>query len=344
MTAETLVLRHSYLLDQANFLNALTGDEFYRSRHPEAHERWAGQLSLSAAASLAEAVRQNGSAMLGPALAYVLSTVPGFEAADLADLLARPGLTLASLGALPQAHQADARQIIDLFPLLLPAVRELESLGFRRYWEAERAPLIDASGRTLEQFLAGLRLDLGAAVTQMLGRAQEDGRAEPIELFLATFASPHGMKLCGPRYVSDVRFKPEATVRIAIHEMFHPPYVLAEVCDAASALIADPLFQGAFAGKDPRFGYETEDGFLEENVVEAMELHVSRGAGLIADPIGYLLDHDGGSHKLSVVLLKYFALLPKVAGEPFGDYFRRLTSLMPVGNLTQVYESEVAGR
>lgn len=57
-----------------------------------------------------------------------------------------------------------------------------------------------------------------------------------------------------------------------------------------------------------------------------MELHVSTNAGLIEDPVGYLLEQDGGSNWLSVVRIHFFRKISKAPGERFGDYFRRLVA------------------
>lgn len=328
-----LILTHAYALDVANILSVLTGDDFYTSRHPEGYEHWAPQLSDQSREGIVAAVETAGSSMLGPILTGLVSAVPEFECMNLSELLAQPEERFRPW------EYFDAKNMAVL-QALSPVVRELEELDFHGYWLRERLPLITAAAGQAQQFLGGLALDIGEAVSSMLGA--HDSAGEPIRLYLCTFAAPHGIKIFGRRFIADVRFDPALMVRIAIHEMFHPPYQRSVVGDAVAALIADPLFQESFAAKDPKYGYTTEDAFLEENMVEAMELHVSHRAGLIADPVAHLLDHDEGSHKLSVVLVQYFDRIAKHAGEPFDAYLNRLVPQMPVGSLDPEYAAAIA--
>lgn len=338
--SDSFRIHSSYALDAACFMSVLTGDEFYVSAHRAAYELWSHRLSAGARAAVARAVELRGSAMLGPSLCYVASAFPGFAGMDPAELLAAPDLIEPALRARPNHSESYWQTVRAVCQVLVPVLRELDELGFRTYWTNEHLPLIGWAANGIEQLMTVSPLDLGGAVAQMLGQDQRAGDGG-IDLYLCTFAAPHGIRLFGNRYVADVRYKPEKTVRIAIHEMFHPPYRLADVEAEVAALMADPLFQQAFRSKDPKYGYETETGFLEENVVEAMELYVSTRAGLLADPIGYLLDHDGGSHKLSVVLLRYFNQVSKHAGEAFSSYLKRLTGLMPLGDLQREYDRAI---
>lgn len=339
-SSKSLQIRTAYALEMANFLNVLTADEFYTSRHPEAYAHWAPQLSEASRDAMRTAVAVNGSTMLGPYVSYLIAAVPGFAQMNLGALLALPRAAYEGL----DSHWADEWGKFEALRANLgPVVAELEELGFRSWWEAERLPLIHQATASLERYLDTLEIDLGASAAAMLGKGQADSLAQ-IELYLCTFARPHGMKIHGWRYVSDVSFPQAFTVRIALHEMFHPPYQVEELRQEADALIVDPLFQESFRNLNPQFGYNTADSFLEENVVEAMELFVSARAGLVDDPLGYLLQHDEGSHKLSVVLLKYFREVARGVDEPFAAYFRRVVSEMPVGGLQAVYDAEVAGR
>lgn len=333
-----IAITYAYSLDMANFLSIMTGDEFYVSRHPEAHALWSTRLSEGAKQAIASAVAINdGSAMLGPQICSIISAIPGFHEADLATLLTRPDQ---EYEAWPYYTPEKWVQAKEMLQALLPAVRDLEDLGFHTYWTTERLPLIKSGIEVMHQSLSTLSINIGHAAASMLGSSQFNPD-DQLELYMCTFASPHGIRITGRRFISDVQFTPAVTTRVGIHEMFHPPYELADVEVEAAALIADPLFQTSFQTKDPKFGYATETGFLEENIVEALELFVSQRAGLMQDPIEYLLRHDEGSHTLSVVLLKYFHQVPKAEDETFTTYLKRLVPAMPVGNLTADYNAEV---
>ena len=99
------------------------------------------------------------------------------------------------------------------------------------------------------------------------------------------------------------------------------------------------ILRHAFETKDPRFGYATMAGFIEENVVEAMAIFICHKIGLEKDPIGYFAKHDGGSHMLSVVLFEYFGKYPKSSEQSFEAYFLELFQKMPVGSLDRIYQA-----
>jgi len=170
----------------------------------------------------------------------------------------------------------------------------------------------------------------------MLGRGQAP---ESITVYLCAFAAPHGIKICGPNYISDIAFSKDITLGIAVHEMFHPPYDARNLDPELERLGEDPLLQHAFKTKDPKYGYATMTGFIEENVVEAMAISICHKIGLEDDPLGYFEKHDDGSHMLSVVLFDAFSKHPKSIEQPFEDYFRDLLDLLPVGSLDREYKA-----
>jgi len=120
--------------------------------------------------------------------------------------------------------------------------------------------------------------------------------------------------------------------------MFHPPYNAKKLPKELDALTEDPLLKRAFEGKDPKYGYLTMRGFIEENVVEAMTLSICEKLGWETDPMGYLARHDEGSHMLSVVLLEYFRRYPKSQDQTFQQYFKGLAERIPIGSLDREYE------
>jgi hypothetical protein len=156
---------------------------------------------------------------------------------------------------------------------------------------------------------------------------------------VCAFAAPHGISLCGPKYITDVHFSQEVTIGTVIHEMFHPPYDATSLKELEQ-LGKDPLLVKAFAMKNPVYGYPTMEAFIEENVVEAMALYVCRkmGLNLYEDPYTYLKMHDDGSHVLSSVLLTYFETYPKSKNQEFQEYFKEVLHLLPIGSLQKEYE------
>jgi len=324
---------YSYNLDLVNFLNVLTSEDLYLGWHKGLFELFGESLSAKSKDSIRDAVEINGSAMLGPYLSLVISAIPYFQRRSLVRMFSDIDLLHSNFKHSVYYEAEEWNKCVSIFSLLLPVIKELEAKGFREYWKKERLPLIKG---VQEQFRSyANRFHIDKEIEFMLGAGQAP---DSITVYLCTFAAPHGIKVCGPQYLTDVVFPKEISLGIAIHEMFHPPYNAENLENELQRLGNDPLLIHAFESKDPRFGYPTMVGFIEENVVEAMAIFVCHKLGLEKDPLAYFAKHDGGSHKLSVVLFEYFKRYPKPDDQTFQNYFKELLQVLPIGSLDSEYK------
>ena len=325
-------IRACYNFDLLNMMNVLTGDPFYTKYHAEAYAEFGEALSDESRQILNKITESLGNAMISPLINFMISFIPDFENENLTELLLDENRILDGIQQSDPRMLEKAKEMKPLYQALIPVIAELENMGFQEYWTSEKEPAILEKKAELQPYVETYSLDKEIASMLGAGRAPEE-----ITLYLCTFAAPHGIKVFGPRYIADVSFKNESILLIAIHEMFHPPYDEQAVQESLDLLASDPFIRLAFEKKDPKFGYPEMDGFLEENVVEAMSLFIAQKVGLESDPYGYLLKHDGGSHVFSVILLDSLNLYPKPLLQEFGDYFRELVDKMPVGSLVNSY-------
>jgi hypothetical protein len=298
------------------------------------YERFGENLSSESKERIKEAVKINGSAMLGPILSLVISAVPNFEKHSTIKMFKDPAYLESCLKEYPYYDEGLWTERVPIFETLIPVIKELEGDGFRSCWQKERLPAIKKKQHQLRNYANKFHLDM--EIEGMLGRGQAP---ESITVYLCAFAAPHGIKICGPKYISDIAFSLDTTLGIAVHEMFHPPYDARNLQTELERLGNDPLLQYSFKTKDPKYGYPTMTGFIEENVVEAMAISICHKIGLEEDPLGYFEKHDEGSHMLSVILFDYFSKHPKSIEQPFEDYFRQLLEKLPVGSLDREYQA-----
>jgi hypothetical protein len=327
-------VRYSYNFDLVNSINVLTGEPVYVDWQKGIFELFGETLSEHSKGNLREAVELNGRPMLGPLLSLVMSAVPNFEKRSVVRMFSDPDLLQDNFKHYSYYEAETWAQNTSIFGLLVPVLQDLEMNGFRHYWIKERLPRIKQMQRQLNSFAS--KFNLGHEVGSMLGMAQA---LESITVYLCTFAAPHGIKVCGPRYITDVVFSKETSIGIAIHEMFHPPYNAKNLAIELQSLGCDRLLEYSFEKNNPRFGYPTMEGFIEENVVEAMAIFLCHKLGLEKDPLAYFAKHDGGTHMLSVVLFEYFSRYPKSGDQTFEEYFRELFKVLPVGSLDKEYEA-----
>ena len=325
-------VRYSYNLDLLNLMNVLTGEEFYVNWHKNISKLFGEQLSDYSKSCVKEAVEIMGSAMLGPYLSLVVSAVPNFEKRTITRMFSNTDFLRERFANFSYYDDKQWPDYASVFSVLLPVVNELESNGFHEYWKKVCLPSIRRVQRQFRAYANKFQLDKD--IEYMLGPGQAPGS---ITVFLSALSAPHGIKICGPQYITDIAFPKKASLVTAIHEMFHPPYSTKDLEQELEQLGKDPLLKHAFETKDPRFGYSTMDGFIEENVVEAMAIFICNKVGLEDNPMEYFAKHDDGSHMFSVVLYDYFHRYPKSGSQAFQAYFRELLQKMPVGSLDREY-------
>ena len=175
-------------------------------------------------------------------------------------------------------------------------------------------PLIKSKVTELNRYLSNY--DLGELISSFV-----EFKDEVCTVYLCSFARPHGIKLCGPNFISDYSYKNESTISIAAHEMFHPPYNYENVKDFVNILAKNKLIVKAFKNQNPNSGYYTLDDFIEENIVEALGVYVCYMLNIEKEPYEYLKKHDEGSHVLSPYFFNYLLNNPKSNDINFDEYF-----------------------
>jgi hypothetical protein len=125
-----------------------------------------------------------------------------------------------------------------------------------------------------------------------------------ITLFLVYFTDPHGISLFETNFISSPRYGDDIILRNAIHEMLHPIVDMSDpvLKNAVRVWKRDPFVMERFRNHDRSFGYNTFDGYVEENIVRALELYLSEKAGVSIDTVDYFLNADGGMHVLAGAL------------------------------------------
>ncbi len=329
-------IRSSPNLDLLCLMNVLTGDPWYVSFHGQAFQRFGKTLSLESRQCLKIVTVTSHSNMISAWTTYTVSTLPDFESGKMSDLL-RDTNTLQRY--LSQHEQNESKGTAWLqwairFRLLAVVAREVEMQDFGDYWQEQYLPKIQARQDELSRWL--IQYELGSEIESMVGL----GRApESITLYLCGLTKPHGIRITGPRFITDVSFSNEIIFSNLIHEMFHPPYDRQQLEKDVSTLEQDPLVIESFRTKKPQYGYPTMFGFIEENIVEAMAVSVTTRLGLEKDPMSYFANHDEGSHKLSVVLFRALQQYPKPREQSFEQYFPELLRTLPVGSLDVMYQT-----
>ena len=98
-----------------------------------------------------------------------------------------------------------------------------------------------------------------------------------INIVLLLFCKPHGIKVQGQTFLQAYDYDIPTTVRIAAHEMLHPPVPMdgAAAKSALGVLSKDALITRIVKEHDPRWGYTTLEGLLNEDLCQALDQLIS---------------------------------------------------------------------
>jgi hypothetical protein len=294
-------IRTSEGFDAYCFLQPLSGKPFYTRYYEAELAAFRPRLPAAALDALAglHAESDAAGALLGPDLCTLSSGGPDATLADAIGAVERAETEL--LPPLKAGSYWDAdgwARFLNGRERLLTVLRAMEAAGFADFRkrcigvrEAVRLPALGAK-------VAGL--DIIAEQERLLGRRL----APALEVILMWFSKPHGIRIQGQRFLTHMDYPDDIVLRNAAHEILHPPFSMdGPTARAALAVLGrDPLLTRIVAEHDPAFGYNSLEGLLNEDMVQALEQIVSERLGF-ADPArARWLEADDGMHVLAAGL------------------------------------------
>lgn len=178
---------------------------------------------------------------------------------------------------------------------VLEALKAADFAGFRRRWIG---PHLEPRIASLSKRLEGL--DVIAEQERLLGRQLKPD----LDIGLLCFSKPHGVRVQGQRFLNHVSYPDDLVIRIAGHELLHPPFPMdGPTAKAALAVLSkDAVLQRVLAEHDPSFGYNTLEGILNEDVAQALDQIIAERLGVSRPPAQRWTEADGGMHILAAGL------------------------------------------
>jgi hypothetical protein len=310
----TWVIHPSLWFDAVCLIPLLAGLPFYTSRHEDDARWWqerfasvAGPQARDAVSVLREEIADRAAKPLPAFLALWTSpaaTLAGGAAESLDGLIAAvadPELLVSAMrDGSARWNEADDRLFRSIRPALLTVLESLRAAGLAGWWTEHAAgDLGRRCGELSESFAA---YDLVPLVERHTG-VSFDARA--VELCVLRWAAPHGIRVTGTRFLTDIRYDADRVLNIAVHELLHPPWPKGHpVKDRLDALAADPFLAARFAGRDPAAGYNTWSGYAEEDAAQALDQFLNDQLELNTrgDPVTRWTTADDGMHVVALLL------------------------------------------
>lgn len=312
-------------------LGAWSGKPMYAPRYKDEVATFGPRLPVDARAALdrLQARADAAGKLLWPTLANVLSYGPTDTIDDLlASLDALDARVLPSLKPSSHWDEASWAFVVGGREDAKAVLAGLKAADFAGY----RASLVgDRLQTRAPDLMSGLaKYDVIAEQERLIGR-----RLDPtITVVLLWFSKPHAASMGGQRSLSHFDYPVETVVRIVAHEMLHPPFPMDGPASKAALAILDkdPLLVRVLKEHDPSFGYNSMEGILNEDTVEAIDQIVSERLGVARDPAERWSTADGGMHVLAAAL--YGMLKAEGYDRTGGDIERWMADAAAAGKLS----------
>ena len=296
-------VRASEGFDAIAFLGPLSGTRLYLDVYGDDAAAFAPRLPEAVRGDVAQLwneATKDGFGLLGPNL-QVLFSANGHDATIatlLAALRSRETSLLPSYQASSYWSQEDWAWFDRAAPRIDAILSAMQRAGFAAFRKERIGEDLDRRIAEVGRALAGF--DVISWQEKLTGR-----RFEPdIQIVLLQFSKPHGIKVKGQTFLQAADYDTATTVRIAAHEMLHPPMPM-DGPAATAALAAfgrDPLIAKIVREHDPRWGYTTLKGLMDEDLVQALDQLISEALGVARNPADRWRKSDDGIHVIAAGL------------------------------------------
>jgi len=331
--------------DTLCLLNALSGDPFYLRYYQAEYDHFHALFTPGEQAAFVElkhVIKDEGHEIISAKLALYYSAVDDETLAEMIRTAQDSSQMEAALRKTPY-WSADSWHNYELArPALEKALRALDRVGFPAYWAANTKPRIE---KRITELSADLpKYNIIPVIEGYLGFPLA---SNTIKVYLLAYSEPHGIRITGLRFLTHVSYPFRIVLHNAIHESMHPPYRLDDpnVRRAVDLLGKDPTVVDKVTHHDPSFGYNTAEGYIEEDSVQALEEIVSEKFGVGHNPCRYWLQQDDGMHVLAAALYVGYKHAESEDPQPYSHW---LTGAVESGqlrgpNLRKTIESFFSG-
>ncbi len=320
--------------DALLLLGAAAGDVMQTELYPD-EIRWLTERlprdGLDALTALDQGLRARGH-LIGPTLVHLFSANTTDTLEDVLASATEPEERL--LGVLEDSpYWTDEGlpapdHMRSLFPAVRTLLHALESAEFPAWWSDSFLDRIEASVAANREALAPY--DVVPLQSKLLGRPLDP----QIDVVITHFAKPYGIRVLGQRFLAHHGYAPSTQLRNAAHEMFHPPFDLkdAALWKRLDDLRTDPWMVALVEDHDPKYGYNSFHGLVDEDSTQALDQIVAEHLGVAYDPATRWSTFDGGMHLLAAAL--YDAVKEDGFDVRGGEYGSWLADALDRGLLT----------
>jgi hypothetical protein len=315
----------SLAFDALCAMNVLSGDPYYLQYYQKEFNEWSPRLTPAARAALADLktrIKDENQQIISAFLTLYFSATSDTTLDEMLSTVRNSDRMRTALRASPYYSESGWKLYESVRGDLTTILRFYKDAGFDREWKRETAPLLERRIAELEPSLA--RYNVVPEAEKLLGRPMA---SDEITVYMLYYSQPHGIKIVGDRFLTAVVMPIEIVVRNAAHELMHPPFLPGRqdrVTRAVAALRSDSFLTEKVRNHERSFGYNTLEGLVEEDCVQALEQIINTRLMIAVEPRKRWKESDDGIHVFAVAL---YAVMQKRgfdgSAEPFQNFLCR---------------------
>jgi hypothetical protein len=317
----------SFKYDALCLLNTLTGDPFYLWHYTKAYAEFSPKLTpeaKKAVAHLKKVVKDDGGGIISARLCLLFSATDDETLDHLLATVEHPEKLRDNYSKTPYWSDEGWQSFESIRDDLKVIFTWYKQIDFEKFWREKVRPVAEAKGKKM--FAKVSEYDVVPLIEQHLGKPLE---SHTITVYMLTYSQPHGIKITGTRFLTDVAWPFEIVVRNAVHEMMHPPYKLdgdSELTSVMETLRADKFLMNKVEHHNPSFGYNSLEGFVDEDCVQALDQLINERIGVAEQAKSRWKKSDDGMHVLAVALYQMMKAekYPSSKDKTFRDFMVRM--------------------
>jgi len=313
-------------------LNLLSGDSYYLEKYPDEAAAFAAPryaAARRAAVRLKAVIKDEDGGIVSAFLTLIFSGGPDSTLAAVLASAKAPARLKSSLRESPFWSEDSWKRFERVRPDVIEALDSMRRAGFSKDWRALLGKQAPGGADSLRADLA--RYDVLGEQSRLIGHELQNGR---IEVILLHFSRPHGIRIQGGRFLTNIGYPASIVLRNAAHEPLHPPFDATDprVAQAVAEFSKDSLIVRAVRDHNPSFGYTTVKGYVEEDAVQALEQVVSERLGFAQPAADRWRRGDDGMHVLAAAL--YDLIRETGYAERGGRFETWFTDMVGAGRLS----------
>ena len=303
-------------------LNTLTGDPFYLKYYQSEYEEFEQKFTKpvkKALSNLKQKIKDKNRNIISAFLCLFFSATDDKTLDDMLITIKNSEHMEVNLKKSPYYNQESWQLYESVQEDLETIFLFLKDIQFESYWRKYILPRANEKMKQIQRELP--KYNVAAEVEAHLGFKLPSHK---ITVYMLYFSKPHGIKITGTRFLTNLAWPFVIVVRNAVHEMMHPPYDLANDDGLKKALYLlkkDEFLMDKVLNHNPAYGYNSFEGFIEEDCVQALEQIINEKLKIEIEAHKRWKEADEGMHVFAVAL--YSVMKEKnfnQKGEPFRDF------------------------